>query len=215
MDNFVYRVKFSDYAESGQAWMTELVSNLIRGGTEGLTALADPVIPELRSDVLPLYEARLDPDFGAFVPINSPAHAQVRRFITQHENAMLLTWDAGVHQVRWQIFHLTEEAQTRIISVDERERYDSYFFPEPRYRHAPNDLLELSILMNPVFLAEEMTLDVVRARARWIDADWLGDRDPYWLIEFSVLFDDILVHIVSSGASAEEIWIMLTELLEI
>ena len=34
LDDFVYRVKFSDYAESGQAWMMEIVSSLILGGTD-------------------------------------------------------------------------------------------------------------------------------------------------------------------------------------
>jgi len=96
LGGFVFRVLFSDTEEAGQARMTEIVNQLILGGLDGLAILEDPEIPELRSEALSLEEARLDPDFGSYVPINVPADFYLdgwpHRSIDQHENILRMEW---------------------------------------------------------------------------------------------------------------------------
>lgn len=95
--NIFFRVKFEAEEEAGKAFMTTIVNNLVLGGTEGLSSLADPVIPELRSEAMSLEEARLDPDFGHLVPSDAPDpfHFQFgHRSISQHWNILHLEWEA-------------------------------------------------------------------------------------------------------------------------
>ena len=96
LGDYVFRVLFPDYEESGQAQMRSIVNHLILGGIEGLAVLTDPEIPELRSEALSLEEARLDPDFGPYVPVNVPEAFQLygwpHRSIDQHENILRMEW---------------------------------------------------------------------------------------------------------------------------
>jgi len=265
LDNFVYRVLFRDYAESGQAWMTEIVSGIIRSGTEGLAVLADPVIPELRSEQMTLAEARLDPDFGAFVPSDIPDELIfefAHRSLTQHDDILWIEWQVpqdyddlydrytqwiaarspdapvdpfeeifwGGTSLRWRVSTVREFELERIVSVNAPEQYDWSLYPLVA---RPGDLRKFHeipdaywfVFHEPVFLAEEFTLDVVQAREMmrvWIiqaiDGSYSDDMREIFIpveryeLEFGVLFGDTLVHVSSVGVSVEEVWAMLAPL---
>ena len=96
LDGFAYRVNLSDTKEAGKWRLTEILEKLIMGGSSGLSTLDNPVIPEiLGSNALTLEDARLDPDFGEFVPLNIPGSYTftfANRTTTQFENSLYLEW---------------------------------------------------------------------------------------------------------------------------
>ena len=99
LDGFHYRVELSgDNKELAQAQMSEIVEQLILGGTAGMTLLLDPPeLPDFRSESPTLEEARLDPDFGVFVPDYIPAGFYFEfssRWVGQHEDHLYIEWHA-------------------------------------------------------------------------------------------------------------------------
>jgi len=267
MDDFVFRVLFSDYAESGQVRMREIVEQLILGGMEGLEVLANPEIPELRSEALSLEEARLDPDFGRYVPTSIPEEARLygipHRSINQHENILRIEWEIstdyealyevytnwiaarspsveafpfadvfwGGLSIRWNISVPTEYDLARVVSADERQKYDWSLYPLVQ---RPNDLRKFheipgeysDIFHAPVFLAEEFNFDMLQAREMirvWIiqvvDGSYLEEMEDIFLpleryeFEFGVLFDDALVQVSATGVSAAQLWTMFADLM--
>ena len=96
-----FRVKFEYYEEPGKELITAIVNKLILGGIEGIASLADPEIPELRSEAISLAESRLDPDFGRFVPSEPPVpfrFSSGHRSINQHWNTLFLEWVASQNE---------------------------------------------------------------------------------------------------------------------
>jgi len=204
-----YHVDFTGSEEAGQWSISEIVHTLIAGGPADLSILEDPVIPELRNDELTLEEARIDPDFGAYLPTNIPdsfVSEHTFRFINQTENSLFAHWGRGVNSISWQITKVTELDLARIVSVDEREKYDMSLYSIPLADTVPRELWDF--VFDPIFLAEDMSIDVIRARA--FSA---GRRDdPGYSINFRVLYGDILVNINANGLSPEQIWDMLAGL---
>jgi len=265
LDDYLYFVSLRSVRPPDYDWdkdlmqtrMTDMVTQLIQGGTAGISVLLDPDLPELRSEEISLEEARLDPDFGAFAPRNIPselkfvfAHRWVgqhqdylhlewetpldydnlralyQRWVTEHEGIALwsfeeIFWQGGT--VRWNISKVTEDELGRIVSADTPELYDWSRWPdvEAIWQHYESGITYT--MLNPVFLAEELTLAKVQARthrrdlSRQIMCGSLADEPfgyiPTKEIEFSVLFGDILVHITAQDISAEQIWGMLVGLL--
>ena len=243
LDDNEYRISFQKYdKESGQLQMTEIVNSLILGGTEVFDILLDPIIPELRSDFLSLDEARLDPDFAKFVPDNVPdgyifefAHRSIRQHL--NENSLFLDWRAsydeaylydiytrwvaertcdspvfpfdqifwGDNRLSWHISVLSECVLDQLVSVD-----NGY-----------------TLFYTPVFFAEYLTLENIQA-LEWRPpptiqgAYSVGDecidhiRIPmeFIMLEFGIIFDDILVHIrtATKDISSEVIWEMFNSL---
>ena len=81
-------------------------------------------------------------------------------------------------------------------------------YPIPRAESIPSELWEY--VNNPVFLAEELTLDVVKARAYYVDND-RGDT-PGWRMDFNVLYRDVVVDVNIKGISPEQVWEMFADL---
>jgi hypothetical protein len=79
-------------------------------------------------------------------------------------------------------------------------------YPIPWFESVPDEILDY--FLNPVFLAEEMTLEAVRARAR-LDEGRRGETATSVIDSFAVLYGDVIVHISARGASPEQIWDML------
>ena len=63
---------------------------------------------------------------------------------------------------------------------------------------------------SPVFLAEEMTIDVIRARTM-LDSSRSGATPGWQTSQFSVLYDDVLITVSMNGVSPEQIWNMITK----
>ena len=211
LNGIEYRVEMSGTDEHIDI-MTEIVSMLIIGGAADLSVLADPVIPELRNEEMTLAEAQSDPDFGAFLPASIPGGFRFDnawRFIDQHSNGLLVFWDAGMDYIRWGISKPTEHDMDRVVSVDDREKFDLSLYPIPWMDSVPRELIEF--VTNPVFLSNELTLEAVQARVMQSDR---GRGDAQSLqINFGVLHNDVVITIFVNGLSPEQVWDMLSDVI--
>ncbi|MBR6312064.1 MAG: hypothetical protein IKR51_03720 [Oscillospiraceae bacterium] len=157
-------------------------------------------------------EAREDPDFGAYVPAASPAGLEddfARRY--KFEDAadyLLVSWMGGSGEaygdLQWIASPVTDEALTRVVSPDEREKYDVSLYPIPWATSVPRE--DWMTFQDPVFRIGDLTRELVEARAH------ASDDGPV-LTHFSVLYDtDVLVRVVSKGVEPEWLYETLKSL---
>ena len=105
--------------------------------------------------------------------------------------------------------YYTEQDAERLTGVDETQNYDLSLYPIPRADSVPD---ELRVIVNdPIFPAEELTLDAVYARA--YKSGESGDSSG-WRMTFTVKYDDILVRVSSKGVEPEWVYEQLIGLLE-
>ena len=144
-------------------------------------------------------EAREDPDFGAYVPAAGPDGLEedfARRYkFEDSTDYLLVSWMGGSGEaygdLQWIASPVTDEALTRVVSPDERERYDVSLYPVPWFSSVPEAFR--MTFENPVFRIGDLTRELVEARAHESD-------DGPVLTHFSVLYDtDVLVRVVSKG----------------
>jgi hypothetical protein len=213
MDGIIYNIKLhdNDIGNTGLNRLTGIVNDIIYYGAADLSVLSDPVIPELRDERLTLNEAQNDPDFGVYLPKSVPSRfgfESAHRFINQDTNSLFVYWYVGLDYIDWRISKTIDYDIERIVSLGEREKYDMALYSIPFAESVPRELREY--VDNPVFLAEELTLDAVKARAFWVDND-RGDT-PGWRMRFSVLYGDIVVEVNIKGATPEQVWEILAGL---
>jgi len=141
----------------------------------------------------------------------------------QGDNAIVFPFEQirwGIPSVSWHISKVQEFELERLVSVEDRRKYD---WNNWSGRHIP---FEYSCFVrDPVFIAEEFTLDVLRAREELRSLRIEGahnnrgatSRFIYLsrnFIQFGVLFDDVLVRIEAQGLTYEQVWLMLESLIE-
>ncbi len=107
-------------------------------------------------------------------------------------------WSKGLEDINWKIRDYKEEYSNRITSVDDKKNYDLALYPIPRAESVPEELFE--IVDDPIFRAEDLTLEAVKARAYKVDE--IGDSKGYRMM-FSVLYGKKLVTVISKGVSPE------------
>jgi hypothetical protein len=215
LGDIAYLIVLYDGGEYQVELMEEIVNRLVLGGPADLSVLADPVIPELRNDLLTIEEAYADPGFGAYLPPRSSIPPQflfesAHRYLTQQQNGLLVHWNNGhlgrYDNIRWQIEDVTDWHRERLVSPEEREKYDMALYPIPWMDSMPEEIWQVA--MNPVFRAEDLTLDILLARTQVY-----GGREAaggQTVIMFGILFDDgIAVEIHTTGISPELLWEML------
>ena len=171
--------------------------------------LDDSIIPEWRDEIKTLQEAKLDPDFGEFLPVNVPTQfvfSQTRRMLNQNFDGMLAFWHSDMHTIMWQVSRVEEHHIERIVSINDRESFDLRPHPIPLPLDMPWD--QVQTLMNPVFLAEEITLEAIQVRAAPIRSR-VGSQNDSFQFHFSVLFKDAVISIDIGGMTPEQIWRML------
>jgi len=207
-----YNVNYANVCEySAKSRITEIVNQLIIGGAADWSVLADPVVPELRNEELTLEQARLDPDFGAFMPVNVPQgfiFDSGRRTLNQWDNSIRVNWHGypGFDGIFWTVGEPREDELALVVSADDRHKFDVSLYPIPWFESVPDEVREY--FHNPVFLAEEMTPQIVQARARWEEGR--RGNDASWVIDnFSVLYGDIIIRISARGISPEQLWHMV------
>lgn len=157
----------------------------------------------LRDESPTLEEARTDPDFGAYLPPEVPAglpESDFRRYqFEEVENCLSGYWMGNYDYLAWFIAYADERTEARITEISEIENYDLSLYPIPWGNSVPMEKWE--IVDNPVFRAEELTLDVVYARAYKIND--AGDTDG-WRMRFSVLYPgNVVVRVDAKGISPE------------
>ena len=207
IDNIAYRVKLYDNIIAGELRLTGIVNDIIYYGAADLNVLSDPAIPELRNDRLTLEEAQGDPDFGLYLPQTVPSRfvfESAHRFINQDANGMYVLWTADLGNLWWNISKATDHGFERIVSADEREKYDMSLYSIPWAQSVPNELREY--VLYPVLPAEELTLEIIKARVYYRDTTSGGNMD------FSVLYGEAIISVNINGMSPEEVWEMFTGL---
>ena len=144
-------------------------------------------------------EAREDPDFGAYIPASSPAGLEedfARRYkFEDTTDYLLVSWIGGsgngYGDLQWVASTVTDEALGRVVSPDEREKYDVSLYPIPWSASVPRE--NWMTFEEPVFRIGDLTRELVEARAH------ASDDGPV-LTHFSVLYDTgVLVRVVSKG----------------
>ena len=101
-----------------------------------------------------------------------------------------------------------EEDEGRLTSVADTENYDLSLYPIPRASSVPDDLRE--IVDNPIFSADELTMDAVWARAYTTDES--GDSNG-WRMAFSVRYGDTIVEVRTKCIDPEWVYHQLKNLI--
>lgn len=171
-------------------------------GKPDLSVIVPEEIPELTEQVFnTLAEAQTEPDFGRYMPSELPdgfGDAAIRRFKFQNANYLSALWSKGLDDLSWVVDLYTEEDAHRLTSVKNKENYDLSLYPIPRADSVPDELRE--IVDNPIFEAEELTLEAVYCRAFKVND--AGDTDG-WRMRFSVKYGDIVVSVSTKGVEPE------------
>ena len=196
------------HEDNGLDRLTEIVNTIIQHSPADLSVFADPVIPELVNEVLSLDEARQDSTFGAFLPVGAApgfVFDSSRRIINQTANSLHANWHRypSFDSIMWWVSRPTQHDLARVVSVHDREKFDLELYPIPWMDSVPDELI--NYVSNPVFLAEELTFEIVQARViRSLEPGYVGVS-----IRFSILYDDVIVHIDTQGVTPEQLWDML------
>lgn len=158
---------------------------------------------------LTLAQAREDEDFGAYFPKSPPQGftiERIQRYKAEDGDWLYGLWDDGTSRyTRWEASWLEEDAASRVTGVEDRENYDLSLYPAPWgkewYATVPEEMWY--ILDEPVFRAEELTLDTIYARAY--------KEDNEWHMNFAVLYGDVMLRVYGQGVSPEWVFEQLTK----
>lgn len=174
-------------------------------GKPDLSVITPEEIPELMEQIFhTLAEAQAEPDFGQYMPSALPAgfeESTIRRFQFQNSNYLSGLWSKGLDDLAWVVSPYAEADAHRLTSVEDKENYDLALYPIPRADSVPDELRE--IVDNPIFDAEELTLEAVYRRAYKVND--AGDTDG-WRMEFSVKYGDVVVTVRAKGVTPEWVY---------
>ena len=146
-------------------------------GKPDLSAVVADEIPEWFDKSLSHQEALNDSDFGTFMLREVPSGfvaESIRRYKDQTADYLSGLWTSGYDELWWKVYTLGEADKDRLTSIEDTENYDLSLYPIPRASSVPEDLRE--IVDNPVFSADELTMDAVWARA-YTDGEWHSVSD--------------------------------------
>ena len=162
----------------------------------------------LRDEYLTLAEALEDPDFGMYFPAEGPDGfelSDIRRYqFEEKENYLMGFWARGNAYLQWIVQPMTDDAQRRIVSTEDRESYDLSLYPILWSAYTAQE--NWDTVENPVFRIGELTTEVINARVH------TGDEGMP-MCNFSVFFDeDILIQIRTKGVSQDWLFQALTQI---
>ena len=173
-------------------------------GKPDFSSIVPTEIPEYFDKVISFGEAHDDLRFGSFMIPNIPegfSEESIRRFKDQGNDYLSGLWTKGYDDLSWKICSYNEEDSVRLTSVNQEENYDLSLYPIPRADSVPEELRE--IVNNPIFNADELTLDAVYKRAYKLNES--GDSNG-WRITFSVKYANIIIEVKCKGVSPEWIY---------
>ena len=210
MDGIGYRVGLYDSHEgdAGAVRLTEIVHAIITGGKADLSSIAKADFPNLCFDQLTLAQAREDPEFGGYIPSAIPGgyeHQSSYRICNPMQNSLSAHWAWAYKYVEVQAEEANQYTRERLVRPGELEKYDMSLYPIPWADSIPEALWD--VVQRPVFLAEELSLEVIRARVYIQDESGEGEG-PQPRADFNVLYRDVLVSFSSKGLSAQQLWEM-------
>ena len=166
--------------------------------------------PEYLPVSMTLAEARSDEVFGAYLPREVPdafSEEEILRYTEPGNQSLFAVWCNDFDEIDWQIHAFTEDDRARLTGVDETENYDLSLYPIPRAESVPRELYQ--IVSDPIFEADELTMDAVMKRA--YKSGEVGDSNG-WYMAFSVKYGGILVSIHAKGVEPEWVYRQLKAL---
>ena len=179
-------------------------------GKPDFSAITAEVIPEWFDKELTYQEALTEADYGAYMLPEMPkgfTTESIHRFKNQDFDYLSGLWTKGYNELSWAIYTISEADESRITEVDETENYDLTLYPIPRASSVPDELRE--IVDNPIFYAEDLTMEAVWSRAYKTEDS--GDSSG-WRMKFSVKYDETVVEIRSKGVDPEWVYRQLRAL---
>ena len=161
-----------------------------------------PLPPQ--SQKLTLAQAREDAALGAYVPTALPAgyaFEEAHRVTEATEANLSLRWSRGMDSI---MLHLEKTGTPpATVDVEKPETYDERLYEVPYGETVPKEYRQT--FDNPVFAAEDFSLEIVESRMKSYDDR--GDTDtPRG--NFSVLYGDGVLISFNGRGTAEEIWEM-------
>jgi len=168
-------------------------------GMPDLSAVTPEEIPDSMDETLSLTEAKAVPVFGEYFLNNVPEgyrEENIRRYKDKWNDYLSGLWAKGYSDISWKVQYYTEEDAPRMTKVSETERYDLALYPIPRAESVPAGLH--SVVDNPIFAVEDLTLEAVWKRAYKVE-----DEPDEWRMRFSVKYGDILVEVSTEGVTPE------------
>lgn len=193
-----YGYMFFLYGERVSGGDTEYPAIFNASGEVTESTAACPAAPQ--SETLTAKQAYADADFGAYL-CETPRGFAAESF-RRAGGRLMAYFSRGYDYVEWNAARCTEADRARIVSPDCPEDYDLSLYSVPFAESVPADRRQT--VDEPIFRAEELTLDAVRARTVTVaDAgDSAGER-----MSFAVLYDgDVLVRISTKGVSPEWVY---------
>ena len=185
---------YDERVQGAEQIMPETVFN---GASVPVDSTEVMVCPRDTSEVLTAAEARADAAFGAYL-CNAPAGFDEQEFRRTAEQ-LRASFRRGYDYVEWSVRAFQEEDRERLITVvAETEQYDVSLYSIPYADSVPAKLH--TIFYHPIFRIEDLTLDIVKARAYRVNE--VGDSDG-WRCSFSVLYGDVLVQVNTKGIDPE------------
>ncbi len=185
-----------------------LIDLILCSDAADFSCLSEPVIPELRDDELSEEQAYGDKIYGKHLPevsVNGLDFEYARRYKNQQSDYLRVLWSQwrtqGMDQLYITLSTVSEHDVQRTVEPEETEKYDLSLYPIPRGESVPEELWE--VVNDPVFRAEQLTREMVRARAYVVNE--AGDSDGFRM-RFSVLHNDVLIQIESKGQTPEQIY---------
>ena len=163
------------------------------------------ICPPDSSEALTADEARAEP-MGAYLG-GAPAGFGEQEF-RRSGTTLSASFRRGYDYVEWRARPFTPEDAARVTAAADTENYDLALYPIPRAESVPAALREL--VNDPIFRAEELTLETVQRRAEKVSE--AGDSDG-WRMRFSVLYDgETLVGVSAKGVEPDWVFAQLAAL---
>ena len=176
-----------------------------------IAAINPQSIPEFFDIQLSMEEAQQNEEFGKYMLLAVPngfTEESIRRYKDQNSDYLSGLWTKGYDELSWRVSFFSDEDAGRITGVIDKENYDLSLYPIPRAESVPDELRE--IVDNPIFIAEELTLEAVYARA--YKTGETGDSNG-WRMNFSVEFDDVIVTVRAKGTDPEWVYSQLKSMI--
>lgn len=159
-----------------------------------------------------LVDAKTDEEFGGYLPENIPSGfwaENIKHYKDETYNYLSGLWSRGYDDIRWKISYADEYTESRRTSADDLVNYDLSLYPIPRAESVPDEIREM--VEDPVFLGDEVTLDVINRRAYYVYDE--GEGEGY-RINFSVQVGDVVICIRTEGITPETLYGMLKNIIK-
>lgn len=153
-------------------------------------------------------EQARDSELGAYLPHLLPTGYSFESAWTDDQGQLYLCWTLGMDTIRLSVTYV-EAGELETVDISRPETYDVRLYELPYGETVPREYWE--IFDNPVFLAEDFSLETVASRMKSYQDT--GDTDTP-TGRFSVLYSDGILVGFDGDGSAEDIWTMFASLQE-